>query len=166
VEDLKKHESKIEQMGEYEPHDDRGNIIYAGVDYEAMLEAAENDPDGCDVNLWDGGNSDLSFYEQDLAITVLDPHWPGHELSYNPGEVCLRTADVSIINKIDSASQESIDIVEQNIKTVNPNSEIIKAKSDILVDKPEIIKGKKVLVVEDGPTLTHGEMQIGAGTVA
>jgi len=166
VEDLKKHDCTIEEMEEYEPHVDRGNIIYAGVDYEAILEAAENDPDGCDVILWDGGNNDFSFYEPDLAITVLDPHRPGHELSYYPGEVCLRTADVSIINKIDSASQESIDIVEQNIKTVNPNSEIIKAKSDILVDKPEIIKGKKVLVVEDGPTLTHGEMQIGAGTVA
>src|SRR5690625_2569392 len=165
VEDLKKHDCTIEEMEEYEPHVDRGNIIYAGVDYEAILEAAENDPDGCDVLLWDGNNN-FSFYEPDLAITVLDPHRPGHELSYYPGEVCLRTADVSIINKIDSASQESIDIVEQNIKTVNPNSEIIKAKSDILVDKPEIIKGKKVLVVEDGPTLTHGEMQIGAGTVA
>src|SRR5690625_1657721 len=140
VEDLKKHNCTIEEMEEYEPHVERGNIIYAGVDYEAILEAAENDPDGCDVILWDGGNNDFSFYEPDLAITVLDPHRPGHELSYYPGEVCLRTADVSIINKIDSASQESIDIVEQNIKTVNPNSEIIKAKSDILVDKPEIIK--------------------------
>lgn len=166
VEDLKKHDCTIEEMEEYEPHVDRGNIIYAGVDYEAILEAAENDPDGCDVILWDGGNNDFSFYEPDLAITVLDPHRPGHELSYYPGEVCLRTADVSIINKIDSAPQESIDIVEENIKTVNPNSAIIKAKSDIIVDKPEIIKGKKVLVVEDGPTLTHGEMQIGAGTVA
>ena len=166
VEDLKKHEFTNQEIEEYEPHVDRGNIIYAGVDYEAILEAAENDPDGCDVILWDGGNNDFSFYEPDLAITVLDPHRPGHELSYYPGEVCLRTADVSIINKIDSASQESIDIVEKNIKTVNPNSEIIKAKSDILVDNPEIIKGKKVLVVEDGPTLTHGEMQIGAGTVA
>ncbi|HLQ82645.1 MAG TPA: cyclic 2,3-diphosphoglycerate synthase [Pseudogracilibacillus sp.] len=166
VEDLKKHDCTIEEMEEYEPHVDRGNIIYAGVDYADILEAAENDPDGCDVILWDGGNNDFSFYEPDLAITVLDPHRPGHELSYYPGEVCLRTADVSIINKIDSASEESIEIVENNIKTANPDSLIIKAKSDILVDKPELVKGKKVLVVEDGPTMTHGEMKIGAGIVA
>src|SRR5699024_11950181 len=100
-------------MEEYEPHVLRGNIIYAGVDYEAILEAAENDPDGCDVFLWDGGNNDFSFYEPDLAITVLDPHRPGHQLSYYPGEVCLRTADVSIITKLDSASKESIDIDEE-----------------------------------------------------
>lgn len=166
VEDLKKHDCTIEEMEEYEPHVDRGNIIYAGVDYQAILEAAENDPDGCDVILWDGGNNDFSFYEPDLAITVLDPHRPGHELSYYPGEVCLRTADVSIINKIDSAPQKSINQVEQNIKTSSPNSIIIKAESEILVDNPDLIKGKRVLVVEDGPTLTHGEMQIGAGTVA
>lgn len=166
VEDLKKHDCTIEEMEEYEPHVDRGNIIYAGVDYADILEAAENDPDGCDVILWDGGNNDFSFYEPDLAITVLDPHRPGHELSYYPGEVCLRTADVSIINKIDSAPQKAIDIVENNIKIASPDSLIIKAESEILVDKPELIKGKKVLVVEDGPTLTHGEMQIGAGTVA
>lgn len=166
VEDLKKHNCTIEEMEEYEPHVDRGNIIYAGVDYAAILEAAENDPDGCDVILWDGGNNDFSFYEPDLAITVLDPHRPGHELNYYPGEVCLRTADVSIINKIDSAPAESIEIVENNIKAVSPNSTIIKAESEIIVDKPELIKGKRVLVVEDGPTLTHGEMKIGAGTVA
>src|SRR5699024_9687784 len=166
VEDLKKHDCTIEEMEEYEPHVDRGNIIYAGVDYQAILEAAENDPDGCDVILWDGGNNDFSFYEPDLAITVLDPHRPGHELSYYPGEVCLRTADVSIINKIDSAPQKSINQVEQNIKTSSTNSIIIKAESEILVDNPDHIKGKRVLVVEDGPTLTHGEMQIGAGTVA
>lgn len=166
VEDLKKHNCTIEEMEEYEPHVDRGNIIYAGVDYAAILEAAENDPDGCDVILWDGGNNDFSFYEPDLAITVLDPHRPGHELTYYPGEVCLRTADVSIINKIDSATAENIKIVEDNIKQANPNSLIIKAESTITVDKPELVKGKRVLVVEDGPTLTHGEMQIGAGTVA
>src|SRR5699024_12558165 len=143
-----------------------GKIIDAGVDYEAILEAADDDPDGCDVMLWDGGNHAFSFYEPDLAITVLDPHRPGQELRYYPGEVCLRTADVSIINKIDSASQESIDIVEQNFKTVNLNSEIIIEKSDILVDKQEIIKGKKVLVVEDGPKLTHGEMRLEEVTVA
>lgn len=166
LDDLKKHDCTIEEMEEYEPHIKRGNIVYAGVDYEAILEAAENDPDGCDVILWDGGNNDFSFIEPDLAITVLDPHRPGHELKYYPGEVCLRTADVSIINKIDSAEKEAIEIVENNIKKVNPNSVIIKAESTIAVDDPAVIKGKRVLVVEDGPTLTHGEMKIGAGTVA
>lgn len=166
VEDLKLHECTIEEMEEYEPHVVRGNIIYAGVDYEAILHAAENDPDGCDVILWDGGNNDFSFYQPDLAITVLDPHRPGHELEYYPGEVCLRTADISIINKVDSATEENIAIVENNIKQVNPTSQIIKAESTITVDQPELIKGKRVLVVEDGPTLTHGEMQIGAGSVA
>jgi len=166
VEDLKKHECTIEEMEEYEPHVERGNIVYAGVDYEEILRAAENDPDGCDVILWDGGNNDFPFYEPDLAITVLDPHRPGHELKYYPGEVNLRTADVAIINKIDSADKESIQIVENNIKKVNPDSIIMKAESTITVDNPEIIKGKRVLVVEDGPTLTHGEMKIGAGTVA
>lgn len=166
VEDLKKHNCTIEEMEEYEPHVTRGNIIYAGVDYADILAAAENDPDGCDVILWDGGNNDFSFYEPDLAITVLDPHRPGHELKYYPGEVCLRTADVSIINKVDSASEEAIQIVENNIKQANPNSVIIKADSKITVDNPEKIVGKRVLIVEDGPTLTHGEMKIGAGTVA
>ncbi|HZW69213.1 MAG TPA: cyclic 2,3-diphosphoglycerate synthase, partial [Pseudogracilibacillus sp.] len=166
VEDLKKHECTIEEMEEYEPHVERGNIIYAGVDYEAILEAAENDPDGCDVILWDGGNNDFSFYEPDLAITVLDPHRPGHELKYYPGEVTLRTADVAIINKIDSATKEAVEIVENNIKNVVPDCEIIKAESTITVDNPEVVKGKRVLIVEDGPTLTHGEMKIGAGSVA
>lgn len=166
LDDLKKHDCTIEEMEEYEPHIKRGNIVYAGVDYEAILEAVENDPDGCDVILWDGGNNDFSFIEPDLAITVLDPHRPGHELKYYPGEVCLRTADVSIINKIDSAEKEAIEIVETNIKKVNPKSVIIKAESTITVDDPAVIKGKRVLVVEDGPTLTHGEMKIGAGTVA
>lgn len=166
VDDLKKHNCTIEEMEEYEPHVERGNIIYAGVDYADILEAAENDPDGCDVILWDGGNNDFSFYEPDLAITVLDPHRPGHELKYYPGEVCLRTTDVSIINKIDSAPKEAVDIVEQNIKMASPNSTIIKADSTITVEHPEKIKGKRVLIVEDGPTLTHGEMKIGAGSVA
>lgn len=166
VEDLQKHECTIEEMEEYEPHVDRGNIIYAGVDYADILEAAENDPDGCDVILWDGGNNDFSFYEPDLAVTVLDPHRPGHELKYYPGEVCLRTTDVSIINKIDSASEEAIQTVEDNIKFAKPDSTIIKAESTITVEDPSIIKGKRVLIVEDGPTLTHGEMTIGAGSVA
>ncbi|TXL65043.1 GTPase [Cerasibacillus terrae] len=166
VDDLKKHKCTIEEMEEYEPHVERGNIVYAGVDYEDILKEAENDPDGCDVILWDGGNNDFSFYEPDLAITVLDPHRPGHELKYYPGEVSLRTTDVSIINKIDSADKESIQIVENNIKQANPESTIIKAESKITVDNPEIVKNKRVLVVEDGPTLTHGEMKLGAGTVA
>lgn len=166
VEDLKKHQCTIEEMEEYEPHVTRGNIVYAGVDYADILEAAENDPDGCDVILWDGGNNDFSFYEPDLAITVLDPHRPGHELKYYPGEVCLRTTDVAIINKVDSASPEAVEIVENNIKKAAPNSTIIKAESTITVDHPDLINGKRVLVVEDGPTLTHGEMKIGAGSVA
>ena len=166
VEDLQTHECTIEEMEEYEPHVIRGNIIYAGVDYQAILDAAEQDPDGCDVILWDGGNNDFSFYKPDLAITVLDPHRAGHELEYYPGEVSLRTADVSIINKIDSANAEDIITVENNIKYANPTSQILKAESTITVDNPELIKGKRVLVVEDGPTLTHGEMKIGAGTVA
>ena len=166
VEDLKKHNCTVEEMEEYEPHVTRGNIIYAGVDYEAILRAAEQDPDGCDVIVWDGGNNDFSFYKSDLAITVLDPHRPGHELDYYPGEVNLRIADAAIINKIDSANTDSIRKVEENIKNVNPKTAIIKAESKITVDNPDVIKGKRVLVVEDGPTLTHGEMKIGAGTIA
>jgi RNA polymerase sigma factor (sigma-70 family) len=164
LEDLKTHRCTIEEMEEYEPHVVRGNIIYAGVDYEEILRAAENDPAGCDVILWDGGNNDFSFYEADLAVTIVDPLRPGHELGYYPGEVSLRMADVAVINKIDSANPEAVAAVEKNIKKVNPSAKIIKAESSITVDKPEIIKGKRVLVVEDGPTLTHGEMKIGAGT--
>ena len=166
IDDLKKHNCTIEEMEEYEPHVERGNVIYAGVDYEEILRAAENDPDGCDVILWDGGNNDFSFYEADLSITILDPHRPGHELGYYPGEVSLRLADIALINKIDSASLENIALVEENIKLVNPKAKIIKAESKITVDNPDLVKDKKVLVVEDGPTLTHGEMKIGAGTVA
>ncbi len=166
VDDLKKHNCTIEEMEEYEPHVERGNIIYAGVDYEDILRSAENDPDGCDVILWDGGNNDFSFYETDLSFTVVDPHRPGHELSYYPGEVSLRLADVAVINKIDSASPEAVALVENNIKKVNPKATLVKAESKITVDNPELIKGKRVLVVEDGPTLTHGGMKLGAGTVA
>jgi len=165
VEDLKKHDCTIEEMEEYEPHVSRGNIVYAGVDYAEILTAAENDPDGCDVILWDGGNNDFSFIEPDLAITVLDPHRPGHELKYYPGEVCLRTSDVNIINKVDSAEAAGIQTVEDNIKAANPDSTIIKAESTITVDQLDSISEKRVLIVEDGPTLTHGEMKIGAGTV-
>ncbi len=166
VEDLAKHKCTIEEMEEYEPHVVRGNVIYAGVDYEAILRAAENDPDGCDVILWDGGNNDFPFYKPDLNITVVDPHRPGHELSYYPGEVTLRMADVVVINKMDSAAPEAIQTVRENIAKVNPKAIVIDGASPIKVDDFNIIKGKKVLVVEDGPTLTHGEMKIGAGTVA
>ncbi len=166
VEDLDKHKCTIEEMEEYEPHVVRGNVIYAGVDYEAILRAAENDPDGCDVVIWDGGNNDFPFYAPDLTITVVDPHRPGHELNYYPGEVTLRMADVVVINKMDSAGPEGIQIVRENIAKVNPQATVIDAASPIMVDDPSVIKGKKVLVVEDGPTLTHGEMKLGAGTVA
>ena len=166
VEDLAKHACTIEEMEEYEPHVVRGNVIYAGVDYEAILRAAENDPDGCDVIVWDGGNNDFPFYKPNLNITVADPHRAGHELAYYPGEVTLRLADVVIINKIDTAAPESIQLVRDNIRRVNPKATVIDAASPIRVDDPALIKGKKVLVVEDGPTLTHGGMTIGAGTVA
>ncbi len=166
VADLAKHKCTIEEMEEYEPHVVRGNVIYAGVDYGAILREAEKDPNGCDVILWDGGNNDFSFYKPDLTITVADPHRPGHELSYYPGEVNLRLADAIVINKMDSASPEGIQTVRESIAKVNPNALVIDGASPIKVDKPEVIRGKRVLVVEDGPTLTHGEMKIGAGTVA
>lgn len=166
VEDLAKHKCTVEEMEEYEPHVVRGNVIYAGVDYEAILRAAEKDPDGCDVILWDGGNNDFPFYKPDLNITVVDPHRPGHELSYYPGEVTLRMADVVVINKMDSAGPEAIQTVRENIAKVNPKAVVIDGASPIKVDDPSLIKGKRVLVVEDGPTLTHGEMKLGAGTVA
>lgn len=166
VEDLAKHKCTVEEMEEYEPHVVRGNVIYAGVDYEAILRAAEQDPDGCDVVLWDGGNNDFPFYKSDLCITVVDPHRPGHELSYYPGEVTLRIADVAVINKMDSADAAGIQTVRESISKVNPGCIVVDGASPIKVDNPELIKGKKVLVVEDGPTLTHGEMKIGAGVVA
>ena len=166
VEDFKKHDCTIEEMEEYEPHVIRGNVIYAGVDYGAILGEAEQDPDGCDVILWDGGNNDFPFYQPDLAITVLDPHRAGHELSYYPGEVNLRIADVAIINKVDSADPASILRVESNIGRVNPDAVVIKADSHIMVDDESVIWDKRVLVVEDGPTLTHGEMRLGAGIIA
>lgn len=166
IADLHKHKCTIEEMEEYEPHVVRGNVIYAGVDYEAIVRAAEKDPDGCDVILWDGGNNDFPFYKPDLNMTVVDPHRPGHELNYYPGEVTLRLADVVIINKMDSASPENIQIVRESIEKVAPNAIVVDAASPLKVDHPEMIKGKRVLVIEDGPTLTHGEMKIGAGTVA
>jgi predicted GTPase len=167
VEDLKKHNCTIEEMEEYEPHVvTKRNVIYAGVDYEDILRAAEKDPDGCDIVLWDGGNNDFPFYLPDLFVGVADPLRPGAEVSYYPGEVVARMADVIVINKIDSASLENINKVRQNLAKINPKAKVIDAASILTVDKPELIKGKRVLVVEDGPTLTHGEMKIGAGTVA
>lgn len=164
--DLAKHKCTVEEMEEYEPHVVRGNVIYAGVDYEAILRAAEQDPDGCDVILWDGGNNDFPFYKPDLNFTVVDPHRPGHELTYYPGEVTLRLADVVVINKIDTADAKGIQTVRESIAKVNPNAIVVDAASPIKVDNPSLIRGKRVLVIEDGPTLTHGEMKIGAGTVA
>ncbi|MDP4292551.1 MAG: cyclic 2,3-diphosphoglycerate synthase [Bacteroidota bacterium] len=166
VEDLARHKCTIEEMEEYEPHVVRGNVIYAGVDYEAILRAAENDPKGCDVVLWDGGNNDFSFYKADLSIGVADPLRPGAEVSYYPGEVVARISDVLVINKIDSASLESINTVRENLARINPTAIVVDCASPVSVDRPEAIRGKRVLVVEDGPTLTHGEMKIGAGIIA
>jgi predicted GTPase len=164
--DLEKHKCTVEEMEEYEPHVVRGNVIYAGVDYEAIVRAAEKDPAGCDVILWDGGNNDFPFYIPDLMVTVTDPHRPGHELSYYPGEVTLRMADVVVINKIDSADPASIQVVRESIEKVNPGAIVVDGASPIKVDNPSLIRGKRVLVVEDGPTLTHGEMKLGAGVIA
>lgn len=166
VSDLEKHKCTVEEMEEYEPHVVRGNVIYAGVDYEAILRAAENDPDGCDVILWDGGNNDFPFFTPDLMITVTDPHRAGHELKYYPGEVTLRLADVVVINKMDSSAPGDIQTVRESIELVAPKAVVVDGASPIRVDDPSVIKGKRVLVVEDGPTLTHGEMKIGAGVVA
>lgn len=163
LEDLKNHECTIEEIEEYEPHIARGGVIYAGVDYEAILREAEKE---ADVILWDGGNNDISFYNADVIFTVVDPHRPGHEMRYYPGNTCLRMANAIIINKMDSATKENIETVRKNIKEVNPNAIVIDANSPLTVDHPELINGKRVLVVEDGPTLTHGEMKYGAGTVA
>ncbi len=161
--DMDKYKCTIEEREEYEPHIVSGTIIYAGVDYEAILREAEKE---ADIILWDGGNNDMSFYKTDLLITVADPHRPGDELFYYPGEANLRAADVIVINKMDSANSEDIQLVRENIQEVNPNAVVIDAASPIFVDGYEQIKGKRVLVVEDGPTLTHGEMTYGAGVVA
>jgi predicted GTPase len=161
--DLDKHECTIEEREEYEPHIDAGVIIYAGVDYEAILRQAEQE---ADIILWDGGNNDFSFYKADLSIVVADPHRPGHELRYHPGETNSRLADVIVINKVDTASPENVNIVRNNIFSVNPKAVVIEAASPLFVDRPEEIRGKRVLVIEDGPTLTHGEMAYGAGFVA
>ncbi|MFQ6001969.1 MAG: cyclic 2,3-diphosphoglycerate synthase [Anaerolineae bacterium] len=162
-EDLDRYECTIEEREEYEPHINRGTVVYAGVDYEEILRHAEAE---ADIILWDGGNNDLPFYQPDLHIVVADPHRPGHELRYHPGETNLRLADVVIINKIDTANKEDVALVEENIKKLNPKALVVKANSPIFVEDPGAIKGKRVLVIEDGPTLTHGEMAYGAGVVA
>ena len=163
LEDLEKHKCTIEEMEEYEPHINRGTVVYAGIDYEAIARHAEQE---ADIILWDGGNNDLPFYKTDLLIVVVDPHRVGHEETYYPGETNLRMADVVIINKIDSAEPHNVEQLKQVITRVNPKATIVDAKSPITVEDSAIISGKKVLVVEDGPTLTHGEMKYGAGVVA
>ncbi len=161
--DLDLHKCTIEEREEYEPHIVEGTPVYAGVDYETILRQAEKE---ADVILWDGGNNDTSFYRPDLSITVLDPHRAGHELGYYPGEVNFRSADVLIINKVDTADPDGIKTVRQNIALHNPKAKVIETACRVSVDNPEAIAGKTVLVVEDGPTLTHGEMAYGAGVVA
>jgi predicted GTPase len=163
IEDMKRHNCTIEEMEEYEPHIAAGTIIYAGVDYEAILREAEKE---ADVIVWDGGNNDMSFYKSDLTITVTDPHRPGHESTYYPGETNLRLADVVVINKVETATPENITTVRNNIRNINLDATIVEAASPITVDDESIILNKRVLVIEDGPTLTHGEMSYGAGFLA
>jgi predicted GTPase len=163
LEDLDRFDTTIEEREEYEPHITSGTIIYAGVDYGEILEQAQAE---CDVLLWDGGNNDLPFYKPDLTIVVADPLRAGHETSYYPGEVNLRMADVIVINKMDSASTEQVNALMDAIRLTNPQATVIRANSRVTVDDPDAIRGKRVLVVEDGPTLTHGEMKFGAGVVA
>ena len=161
--DLDRYHCTIEEREEYEPHLDRGNILYAGVDYQEILTRAEKD---VDIIVWDGGNNDLPFYKPDLHIVVTDPHRAGHEMTYYPGEANLRMADVAVINKIDTAYPDKINLLRENIYKLAPNAVVVDAASPLTIDHPELIRGKKVLVVEDGPTLTHGEMKYGAGVVA
>lgn len=163
IEDLEKHDCTIEEMEEYEPHICRGTVVYAGVDYEAIVREAEKE---ADVILWDGGNNDMPFYQTDLLIVVTDPHRTGHEKEYYPGETNLRLADVVVINKIRTAEPENVEKLRRSIAQINPEAKVVDAASPVTVEDPDIITGKRVLVVEDGPTLTHGEMKYGAGVVA
>jgi predicted GTPase len=166
ISDLKKYDCTIEEMEEYEPHVAIGNIIYAGVDYEAIVRSAEKE---ADIILWDGGNNDMSFYKSDLTITVVDPHRAGHELRYYPSLTNLLLADIIVINKIDSANPDNVRLVRNNVQRLNPNAEIVEAASPVSLDHKEgykVIQNKRVLVIEDGPTLTHGEMKYGAGIIA
>ena len=163
IEDLKKHDCTIEEMEEYEPHIVRGSVVFAGIDYGAILDKAEKK---ADIILWDGGNNDMPFYKPDLFLVVVDPHRPGHELLFYPGESNLLMADVLVINKVDTADPENVATVKINIASVNPSATVIEAASPVKVEEPDAIKGKRCLVVEDGPTLTHGGMKFGAGVVA
>ncbi len=163
MKDLDKHKCTIEEREEYEPHIQSGVVVYAGIDYEQILREAEKE---ADVILWDGGNNDMPFYQPNLMITVVDPHRPGHEINYYPGQNNLLLADVIVINKIDTASMEGINEVRQNIAYYNPDAIVVDAASPLRVEDPELIRGKRVLVIEDGPTTTHGEMKYGAGMMA
>jgi predicted GTPase len=162
-EDMDKQNCTIEEREEYEPHIDNGIVVYAGVDYNLILEAAQKE---ADIIVWDGGNNDLPFYKPDLHIVVADPHRPGHELSYYPGETNVRLADVVVVNKVDTADPAKTQQVKTNVQSINPDALIIEAASPIIADQPELIKGKRVLVIEDGPSITHGNMPYGAGTIA
>ncbi len=162
-EDLDRYRCTIEEREEYEPHIDRGVVVYAGVDYERILRQAEEE---ADIIVWDGGNNDLPFFRPDLHIVVADPHRPGHEIRYHPGEANLRAADVVVINKVDTADPDGVAQVRQNIQEVNPQAIVVEAASPIFVEDPGAIPGRRVLVIEDGPTLTHGEMAYGAGVTA
>ncbi len=163
LEDLNRHNCTIEEREEYEPHIVAGTVVYAGVDYEAILREAERD---ADVVVWDGGNNDTPFFRSDMEIVVVDPHRAGHELSYYPGEVNLRRADVVLINKVDTASEVGVELVRRNVRETNPHARVIEAASRVTMDGGRDVRGKRVLVIEDGPTLTHGEMEFGAGVVA
>lgn len=163
MEDLDRHQCTIEEREEYEPHILKGTVVYAGVDYEKILRQAEKE---ADIILWDGGNNDTPFYKSDLEIVVADPHRPGHELSYYPGEVNLRRAQIVVINKVDTAAAQDVAVVRQNILQSNPKANIVETACRVSVALPELVRGQRVLVVEDGPTLTHGEMPYGAGVVA
>ncbi len=163
LDDLDRHNCTIEEREEYEPHIERGHTVFAGIDYAAILEQAESE---ADIIIWDGGNNDLPFFFSDLHIVVVDPLRPGHELRYHPGEANLRLADCVVINKVDSACREDVDTVRDNVVAANPNAQLVEAASPITVDNPSAIRGKRVLVIEDGPTVTHGGMSFGAGAVA
>ncbi len=162
-EDMDRHDCTIEEREEYEPHIDRGNIVYAGVDYEKILRRAEQD---ADVIVWDGGNNDFSFYNSDFSIVMADPLRAGHENTYYPGNVSLRMADLVVINKVETATPDSVNRVRENVRNVNAEAQIIEASSPLTVEDPSVISGKEVLAIEDGPTVTHGEMDLGAGTLA
>jgi len=162
-EDMDKHDCTIEEREEYEPHIDRGNLVFAGVDYEEILRQAEEE---ADVIVWDGGNNDFSFYEADFSIVMTDPLRAGHEMTYYPGNVSIRMADLVVINKVETATPDGVNEVRENVRNLNPKAQIIEASSPITVEDPSVISDKKVLAIEDGPTVTHGEMDLGAGTLA